>query len=134
LHEYDYARGGAYFVTVCAGRRGTVFGTVAGGAVALNELGIVVARCLDTVPDHHRVRLDSAMVMPDHVHAIVVLLEDGVVALSTVVGTFKAAVTRTTGRRGLWQRGFHDHVIRDEADLDRVRRYIAENPVRWRPP
>jgi REP element-mobilizing transposase RayT len=31
----------------------------------------------------------------------------------------------------LWQRGFYDHIVRDEADLDRIRRYIDENPLRW---
>ncbi len=58
-------------------------------------------------------------------------------SLGAIVGSFKSAATRgindLPGRRGapVWQRGFHEHVIRDEEDLDRVRRYIEANPIRW---
>jgi REP element-mobilizing transposase RayT len=58
-------------------------------------------------------------------------------SLSAVVGSYKAASTRLINRqRGtagdpVWQRGFYEHVIRDEADLHRIRRYIEENPLRW---
>jgi REP element-mobilizing transposase RayT len=47
------------------------------------------------------------------------------------LATFEAAVTRTTPRRGLWQRGFYEHVVRDDHDLERIRDYIAKNPIRW---
>jgi REP element-mobilizing transposase RayT len=129
LAGFDYASQGAYFVTVCARRRGTVFGDVHDGAVCLNARGLVVAEALDAIPDRHEVRLDASLVMPDHVHAIVVLRR-GRETLSAVVGSFKARVTRRL-RRSVWQRGFYDHVIRDEADLERVREYIETNPARW---
>lgn len=54
-----------------------------------------------------------------------------------VIGSFKSAVAREvnllrdTPVSPVWQRGFYDHVIRDEADLDRVRRCLEENPLRW---
>ena len=50
--------------------------------------------------------------------------------LSAVVGAFKARVSRQV-RRSIWQRSFYDHVIRDDADLRRVREYIRMNPHRW---
>jgi putative transposase len=77
--------------------------------------------------------------MPDHVHVIVAL---GATApwqkpLGRIIGAVKSRSTRcitvlwgTTGRR-VWQRGFHDRVVRDAAELERYRRYIAENPARW---
>lgn len=131
IEGYDYATGGAYFVTVCASCRGPVFGDVRDGTMCLNSVGVEVARVVDSIADHHDVTVDSSIVMPDHVHLVLVLRGDDGRSLSTVVGLFKAAASRDVGRRGMWQRGFHDHVVRDERDLDRVREYIATNPVRW---
>jgi hypothetical protein len=51
--------------------------------------------------------------------------------LGDVIGTYKAAVTRTAKRPRLWQRGYYDHVVRDDDDLARIREYIATNPMPW---
>jgi putative transposase len=130
LSGFDYASPGAYFVTICAARRGDVFGDVRDGTVRLNACGLVVSEALGAIRDHHDVEVDASVVMPDHVHAIVVLrLETRRATLSAVVGAFKARVTRLV-RRPIWQRSFYDHVIRDDADLARVREYIETNPLR----
>jgi putative transposase len=56
-------------------------------------------------------------------------------SVGSIVRSFKAAVTRICRRRGpsefAWQRDFYDHVIRDGKDLDRIRRYIIDNPANW---
>jgi REP element-mobilizing transposase RayT len=131
LSGFDYTLPGAYFVTVCASRRGSVFGCVRDGAVRLNACGLVVSEALDAITDHHAVQVDTSVVMPDHVHAIVVIARDPrPETLSAVVGAFKARVSRQV-RRPVWKRSFYDHVIRDDKDLDRVREYIETNPIRW---
>jgi REP element-mobilizing transposase RayT len=130
LRAYDYATPGAYFVTVCTSRRGDVLGSVEDGTVSLNALGVLVAKVLAAVPEHFHAAIDTSIVMPDHLHAVLVL-DGGAASLSTVVGNVKAAVARETRQTGLWQRGFHDHVIRDDDDLRRVREYVADNPRRW---
>lgn len=54
-----------------------------------------------------------------------------------MVGSFKSAVTKRINRRRgtpgapLWQRGYYEHIIRNERALDRIRQYIVENPLRW---
>ncbi len=54
-----------------------------------------------------------------------------------MVGSFKSAAAREVNRvRGtsgatVWQRGYHDHMVRDEEDLERIREYVATNPLRW---
>ncbi|HLE23939.1 MAG TPA: transposase [Anaerolineales bacterium] len=91
--------------------------------------------------------------MPNHIHGILILRR-GVGAkhasplrirgrgtrpgsLAAIMQSFKSAATRavnmTQGTQGehLWQRGYYEHVIRDEEDLNRLRRYIEENPQRW---
>ncbi len=90
------------------------------------------------------VALDEFVVMPNHVHGTIILQGQGIVGaqqagaptLGKIVRAFKSLsaieANRILGRGGaFWQRNYYDHVIRDEKDLDRVRRYIQENPLKW---
>jgi putative transposase len=75
LQGYDYSAHGAYLVTTCVAGRRHLFGEVVDdGAVRLSALGEQALACLEEIERHHPgVRLDEHVVMPDHVHAIVVL-------------------------------------------------------------
>jgi putative transposase len=74
LQGYDYAQAGAYFVTICTFQRQSLFGDVIGGEVRLNEYGqIVAAEWSRTSLIRREVALDTYVVMPNHLHAIVVL-------------------------------------------------------------
>ena len=130
LPLWDYACVAATFVTFCASRRGNVFGLVRDGNVRLNHLGELRREALRSVPDHAPAAVDCSIVMPDHVHAVVLTHVDGV-DIRAIVGSVKAQVSRNAGITGLWQRSFHDHVVRDDADLARIREYIVTNPIRW---
>ena len=63
------------------------------------------------------------------------IMSPGRRTLAVIVRTYKAAVTSTCRRAGHaefgWQRNYYEHVIRDEADLDRTRQYVLDNPQRW---
>lgn len=133
LRNFDYASPAAYFVTACVRDRMCVLGSVAGGIVRPSALGRLVAACWRRLPLHHEaVEVDAFVVMPNHVHGIVILPERAtqVSPLPVVVGAFKACATRAAGRP-LWQRGYHDRVIRDERELTAIRQYIADNPAAW---
>jgi len=100
----------------------------------LSAAGTIVGEQLRSL--HERledVDIDAFVVMPNHVHAIVALdgraRQASPLHLGTVVGGFKSGSSREVGRP-IWQRGYHDHVIRDERDLERAREYIATNPAR----
>ena len=158
LRDYDYRQAGAYFVTICAHDRLCIFGEAEGSRVVLNDYGIVVQEeWLRTEAQRPHVRLDAFVVMPNHVHGIIVLQADdqegtarraptGATArfgealagsLATVVGAFKSAASRRINQmRGtpgmpVWQRNYYEHVIRSEKELNRIRQYIADNPTRW---
>jgi len=146
LRGWDYASAGLYSVTICVHARACAFGEVEGGSVSLSEAGEVAEGCLLAIPDHHRrAVLDAHVVMPNHVHAIVGLCGEPAVrrdpfrpgegSLAVVIGSYKAAVSRTLRRGALpefrWQRGYHEHVIRSERALAALRRYIVDNPMRW---
>ena len=152
LAGHDYAGAGWTFVTVCTRDRRLAFGEVRGGAVALNRAGRVAYACWAAIPDHApRVRLDAFVVMPNHVHGLLGLaptapppevaarppmghLSPKAGSLPVVVRSYKAAVTRAARSFDpafAWQPRFHDHVVRDEADLRRIRAYIEGNPATW---
>lgn len=132
LHEYDYAARGAYLVTACARDRACLFGTIVKGEMRLSEFGrIVRERWLEIPAYFPSVTLDMFVVMPNHLHGILWLSRAGQAPpLPVVIGSFKAAASRTAGRP-LWQRSFHDRVIRDEGELQAFRQYVADNPLRW---
>ena len=151
LRNYDYSRAGAYFITVCTDGRELLFGEVIDGEVELNELGRIAAEeWLKSARIRIEIELDAWVVMPNHVHGIVIITDgrcrgDRLVApsgprprsLGAMMAGFKSAVTkrintmRGTPGASVWQRNYYEHVIRNESALDRIRQYIADNPARW---
>lgn len=149
LKGFDYAQVGAYFITVCTYQRECLLGNVIDGAMILDFPGEQVFEAWHGLPDHYpHVRLDAFVIMPNHVHGIVVLSGDRVAAglkpaatkrhaLPEVVRGFKTFSSRRTNAwrqtagTHVWQRNYHEHVIRSERELDKIRQYIATNPLRW---
>lgn len=80
LREYDYTQAGAYFVTICVYNRESLLGEIADGVMKLSAIGEIVAACWNAIPEHFRhVELDEMMVMPNHVHGILVFAYDAYV-------------------------------------------------------
>ena len=140
LAEYDYSRPGGYFITICTQGREELLGTVVGADVLigpqieLSQVGQMVHDVLASMPN-----VDKFVVMPNHIHAIVRIEEEGgamgtsppTQGLSQAVRYFKRKVTQRCGRR-IWQRTFHDHIIRNQEDYLRIWQYIDTNPAKWR--
>lgn len=98
LPGYDYTRPAAYFVTVCTRNRECLFGDVVDGEMRLNELGETVRACWHEIPDHFpHVGLDEFVIMPNHVHGILVIVETNVVG-ARHVGARHAVPLRQTQR------------------------------------
>lgn len=134
-HGWDYARSGAYFVTFVVAQRRSLLRGSGGG---LTEAGRVVMEVWNRLPElNPRVALDTVVVMGDHVHALIFLRDHSTdhAPLGTVIRRWKAASTRAIHQSlpGFkWQSHFHDWVVRDQASLDRIRKYIRENRTRSR--
>lgn len=156
LKSYDYAQAGAYFVTICAYQRACLFGEIMGEAVDLSTTGSVVVGCWEEIPQHFPgIELDAFVVMPNHLHAIIVIDDHGMASqppvheallrpsgprprsLGSIIGQFKAAsskrinVLRATNIPPVWQRNYFERIIRNDDELRRVREYMANNPLRW---
>ena len=157
LRDYDYGQTGGYFVTICAQDQECLFGRIIGGRLQLSKIGKIVAKCWNRIPKHFlSVELDVCVVMPNHIHGIIVLGtraarfpcpstrsqpdRRGEVAsptLGQVVAYFKYQSTKSINQHRdmpgtrIWQRNYYDHVIRDDRDLQRIRQYITDNPMQW---
>ena len=137
LRNYDYRLPGAYFVTVV-----TVNGDCLFEDAALRS---IVERSWLAIPRHCvHAALDAWVVMPNHIHGIVVIHEapassvhGGTASLGTMVGNFKSVTTRRINRvrrmpaAPVWQRNYYERIVRHGRELDRIRAYIGANPLRW---
>jgi len=147
--DYDYSNAGAYFVTINAKGSGMPdpFGRIVDGAIVPAAAGLIAERCLQEIPDHFpMVTVDTSVVMPDHVHVILIISSETerseripanrpFETVPLVVGAYKSAVSRLVRQTAIpsfqWQKSYHDHIVRDDGELERIHAYITANPRRW---
>lgn len=136
---------GAYFLTICTVDKKNLLGKIVGGGdldapqVQLTEAGRVVQKYIQTANGIPGVRIDKYVVMPNHIHIIVFVeeMENGTsgspsptnAKVPRLVGALKRYCHKETGK--IFQRSYHDHIIRGEADYRKIWEYIENNPVRW---
>jgi len=140
LPDYDYSLSGGYFVTSCTHNKEYYFGRIKETVMQLSNIGQIANERWAMISEFHpSVRLSDYVIMPNHIHGILFLLEteDKSPELGNIIGGYKSGVSRVVGQEfhfkpPLWQPRFHDHIIRNEIDLNRIREYIQTNPVRWK--
>jgi putative transposase len=163
LVDHDYASNAMYFITLCTKGRNHFFGQIArkwegdavhggwGEAFLLpSEMGRVAAAYWQEIPLHYPAAvLYEVVVMPDHMHGVV-LIDNPIQPvfkanrfgpqsrnLPAIIRGFKSSVKRYANLHRIpfeWQALYHDRIIRDERELDNVRRYILNNPRKWNGP
>lgn len=155
LPGYDYTFPTAYFVTILTWQRRPVLGAVIDHKVQLSEIGLLAQReWLRLSQRFTQVELDEFVVMPDHLHGILLLKDTSVTganapddpstrphvvpgSLGAIVRAYKSTVARLVNfnrfsdGEPFWQRNYFERVVCDERDLERVREYIRSNPLRW---
>ena len=150
LPWYDYSQDGWYYITLCALGKKCLFGRFTDGRILLYQYGRIVEDCWKWLAKQYAyVHLDEYVIMPNHLHGIIVIRRGGsrtaptrnvpkLKPLSRLVGAFKTVSTkqiniiRNTPGRKLWQRNYYEHIIRNEEELYNIRQYITENPINWR--
>lgn len=149
LLQYDYSQPGCYFITICTQGRANLFWkngqppeTGVGADIIrplpLSRYGDIVEDAIRSIPRHYsNVCVDQYVVMPNHIHMILGLGTNGRIisaptkSVPIIVGQMKRIASKTAGFT-LWQKGYHDHIIRNDADYLRIWEYIQTNPVKWR--
>jgi len=153
---------------MCTKDREHLFGKIENGMMQLTEAGEIASECWKEIPEHFpNTKLDEFIVMPDHLHGIILIdgqreLMKGFVLggaiqesprldrddpvwrrrmlLPKIIGRFKQNsakqinILRNSPGLPVWQRGYHDRIIRDADSFSRIRQYIPANPSRWTPP
>ncbi|WP_338869054.1 transposase [Spirosoma sp. SC4-14] len=161
---WDYGWAGAYFITICTAQRHHYFGNINQGRMQLSSVGILADVFWHEIRHHaQQLELGTFVVMPNHIHGILILNNDdgnnvnanvetrhalslpptplsqrfqnqGKNTVSSIIGGYKSAVTKHAHRLGFdfgWQARFHDHIIRNDAEYQRINDYIEQNPERW---
>jgi REP element-mobilizing transposase RayT len=155
LRGYDYSSMGAYFITLCVHNQNCLLGEIADGIMQLSPLGAIVrSEWITTGQIRPRIQVDVFVVMPNHFHGILVIDNDcrGTLqraptveqfghptsdSIPTIVRLYKSVTTkrinllRETPGAAFWQRNYYEHIIRDDAELGRIREYIEANPSCW---
>jgi REP element-mobilizing transposase RayT len=140
LKGYDYSKEGFYFITICTQNHRNVLWLAPVGANCvrppLSPIGELVEKeiaVLSTV--YERLSVDKYVIMPNHIHLLLVI--DSSVGrtqfaptISRAVKQFKGSITKQIGC-AIWQRGYNDHIIRDERDYLARWQYIDNNPAKW---
>ena len=176
---WDYSRNGAYFITINTKNREWFFGEIQNGIMNLSDVGQLANKFWLEIPDHFPgVILDAHIIMPNHMHGILVIDKMDYGDGDDTVRTPKLGVptdgtttdvttdiTDTTNHRTeqaskkwkpqsvgviinqykrkctidawkinpgfAWQSRFHDHIIRNNDEFQRIRNYIINNPKNW---
>lgn len=158
LKDWDYASRSWYFVTICSLGRAPIFGKMVESEMRLSAIGEIAESELEGLSGHYNnVVVDSYVVMPNHVHAIIMIdgehdFSPGAQmsfrsarrptfespksgSLSVIIRSYKAGVSRRCRELGLmttiWQPRFHDHLLRGDNVISAVREYIDKNPSNW---
>ena len=140
MKEYDYSQFGYYFITICIKNREEFFSTIENSMVVLSKFGKIIDEILINIPSYYNVEIDYYVIMPDHIHLIILLDKDKNkknYSLSDVIGKFKSFSSKKirevleVEEKFEWQKTFYDRIIRNEKELYQIRKYILENPLRW---
>jgi len=160
LKGYDYTQSGAYFVTICSQDKKNIFSQIVDGNVILNEFGkIIQNEWIKTGQIRKNVIIDEYVIMPNHLHGIIIIENNHddrrgtqqrastskiesfgkpvFGSLPTIIRGFKSTTTkqinelRSMPEIPLWQRNYYEHVVRNDNDLNEIREYIINNPLKW---
>ena len=154
LRGYDYSTNGCYFVTICTKNREHYFGEIVietniespQHTLQPTQIGEIAGKFWSDIPNHFPfVVLDQFMVMPNHIHGILLFNKTAISwqankfgsqsqNLGSVIRGFKSSLKRYADENNIifaWQERFYDNIIHDNNSLDRVREYISKNPQNW---
>lgn len=162
LKGYDYSQPGAYFITICTHLNHALFGKILDGDMQLNDLGRAVQFTWNDLVNHvDNIELGPFVIMPNHIHGIIQIIEPYVGAGSVRAGSVRAGSEpaptsakiqtplpeivrqfktfsarrvnnlRNSAGEPVWQRDYYEHIIRNNESFRTIGEYILTNPIQW---
>ena len=143
LKGYEYSTPGAYFITICVKDRKQLLSKIIVGDDAhivpkshISNYGLICDKYINNINiKYENVTIDKYVIMPNHIHLIIFLhgtmrASSPTKNIETIIRSFKTLVTKEIGY-SIWQRSYHDHIIRGEKDYQKIWEYIDTNVIRW---
>ena len=157
LEYYDYSSNGMYFITICTKDRINLFWEkeqpnfvgediiLPQNHINLSYFGKIVNEAINSIPIYYPfIEIDQYVIMPNHIHLILFIPyndipdENGRIissptnnkSISIIIGQMKRQISKKIGI-SIWQRSFHDHIVRNKKDYEEISKYIYENPIKW---
>ena len=153
LKNYDYSRPGYYFITMCTHNKNKLLSKVVidetgKSFVILTPAGNIVDEIINKLPERLSVKIHKYIIMPNHIHFIIIIenseqlklnrqnTEHHRKAIDEVIGYIKMNASKRIHKEFydgiIWQRSYHDHIIRGQRDYDKIWSYINTNPSCWK--
>jgi REP element-mobilizing transposase RayT len=157
LITWDYGWNAQYFITICTKNKEHSFGEIINNKMELSEIGKLALSFWEEIPEHFPfVFLDEFVVMPNHIHGMVIIdkpqneapfteipkvisksrfQNQGKHTISSIIGSYKSVVSKNAHLIDPdfdWQSRFHDHIIREKESFERIQYYIRNNPKNWK--
>lgn len=145
LKEYDYSQNGAYFITICTQDRKEMLSKIVGDGLSVPKLtteGYIVEKYVKEICIKYPcASVDKYVIMPNHIHLLIGInnengTDDPSPTIGKIIGWFKYSSTKSINNSKncidkVFQRSFHDHIIRNETDYREIWEYIDTNPLKW---
>ncbi|MBR6391726.1 MAG: transposase [Eubacterium sp.] len=150
LADYDYSSNGAYFITICTLDMKCILSDIVGAddlgspyKIHLTKYGVIAEQNIVRMNGiYNDITVTDYVIMPNHIHMLLTVCKSNAIdsgaprsspptnTLSKFVTAFKKFTEKEIGKR-IWQRSYHDHIIRNDEDLCLHIQYIEENPKKW---
>ena len=143
LKNYNYQQDGLYFVTICIKNREHLLGKISNNEYFIYDSGVMIQSVWNNLSQYYQgVKSHDFVVMPNHIHGIIEL-KNSDMTLSEIIQRFKTFTTyqyingvhhenwKSFNKR-LWQRNYHEHIIRNDESLGKLQQYILNNPMQWK--
>ena len=161
LKKYNYSLPGYYLVTICTHKKRNILCKIVrnDAIVVPSDIGKIIIVCWNNISKvNDNVYTDLFCLMPNHIHGIIVIENKpldininlqkkygfettdqfGQRSLPGIIKDFKSVTTRLYNKivdrslkNKLWQKSYYDRVIRNDRELQEIREYIQNNPLKW---
>ncbi len=146
LKDYDYSSNGRYFITICTQKKECVLGDIVGDDVLgvpkikLSDMGIIVKEQIEEMEKAYSyLHVAEYVIMPNHVHFIITVNAGGGTPRTSsptgaIIPQYISTLKRFTNKKigfSIWQRTYHDHIIRSKEEYIKIQKYIQQNPKNW---
>lgn len=133
LKYYDYTEQGMYFITICIKNRLELLGKInEENKIQLTEEGKIVKKYLIKINNiFSKVIIDEYVIMPNHIHFIIVIKKQTDIDISRIIKQYKMYVSKKIGY-SIWQKSYYDHIIRNDKEFYAIKQYIQNNIANWK--